>query len=196
MRTSIEALQKNAALEVEGTFIAELRSEVKRQLTYINAVDSILASKCCGKRNRFVGKEQASGNVDIGGNQYQTNIKAKNWIYDGMTAAELRLRYFSRSASWNVTNCPIETPFASAGVCIDCTGRAPYWSMRLERCVGCPKQSYYNATSRSCWKTYVSQQSSEEYHVVQPIREKEEHVAPLKGKLIKKEIISRRRTTK
>lgn len=157
VRTSIETLQKDAALEGENKFMDELRSEVKRQLVYTNNVEAILNSKCCGKRSRQVGSQVASGTADIGRSQYQTNLRAKNWIYDGMTKAELRLRYFSRAASWNVTNCPLATPFASAGECINCQGRTPYWSMRLERCVGCPKNGYFNATSRTCWVTFSSQ---------------------------------------
>lgn len=194
VRTAIEALQKNTALEGENAAPNELRREIKKQLGYVSSIESILNSQCCGRRNRQVGNEQASGEADIGRSQYQTNLKAKNWIYDGMTSSELRLRYFSRASRWNVTNCPLATPFASAGECINCEGSTPYWSMRLERCVGCPKNGYFNATSRSCWITYTSQESSESYHVVKPIRERDESVEPLKGKVIKKEVITRKRT--
>jgi hypothetical protein len=71
----------------------------------------------------------------------------------------------------NVTNCPIDTPFASGGDCINCEGATPYWSMKLERCVGCPKGAYFNQTSRSCWRTVISQEDSESYEVVRPVKE-------------------------
>lgn len=161
VKAAIAALQKDSALEGENKFMDEVRSEVKRQLSYINSVEAILNSQCCGKRKNLIGGEKASGLADIGASQYQTNLRAKNWIYDGMTSSELRLRYFSRASSWNITNCPLEKPFASAGECINCEGSTPYWSMRLERCVGCPKGGYFNATSRSCWITYESKESSE-----------------------------------
>jgi hypothetical protein len=67
--------------------------------------------------------------------------------------------------------------------------------MRLERCVGCPNGTYLNQTSRSCWKTDRSQEKSEFYDIVKPVKELDVEVAPLKGKVIKKQIITKRRST-
>jgi hypothetical protein len=63
----------------------EVKAEAARQLVYVNNIENILNSKCCGKKGQFVGQKSASGITDIGKNQYQTNLKAKNWIYGGMT---------------------------------------------------------------------------------------------------------------
>jgi hypothetical protein len=113
-------LQKDTSLEIKCKLIEEVKAEASRQLSYVNNFESILNSKCCGRKGQFVGQQTASGIADIGRSQYQTNLKAKNWIYGGMTPSELKLRYFSRAASMNVTNCPIETPFASGGDCVEC----------------------------------------------------------------------------
>lgn len=160
LRQSIEVLQKNAALEVECRLMQDVKSEAQRQLGYVDGLDKILKSDCCGKRTSSTSTQSASGIADLSTSQYQTNIKAKNWIYDGLSASELRLRYFSWSASRNVTNCPIETPFASGGKCINCEGDSPIWSMRLERCLGCPAGSVFNESSKSCWKSETNIKTS------------------------------------
>jgi hypothetical protein len=61
--------------------------------------------------------------------------------------------------------------------------------MRLERCVGCPNGTYLNQTSRSCWKTDRSQEKSEFYDIVKPVKELDVEVAPLKGKVIKESAV-------
>lgn len=87
LRQSIVALQKNAALEVQCKLMEELKSEATRQLGYVDGLDQILKAECCGKRTSATKEESASGIADLSTSQYITNIKAKNWIYDGLTAS-------------------------------------------------------------------------------------------------------------
>jgi hypothetical protein len=100
----------------------KIKTEVRRQMQFVQVLSETLNAACCGtyKSRARTTSQQASGLADVSRNLYQTNIKASNWIYGGLTPSELRLRYFSRSASKNVTNCPISTPFFDGQRCINC----------------------------------------------------------------------------
>ncbi len=96
-----------------------------------------------------------------------------------MTEAELRLRYFSRSASRSVINCPIETPFASGNTCINCEGNSPIWNMRLQRCVRCPNGFTFKESTKTCVGVVSNSQSETQIKVVTPIVEEEVAEAPI-----------------
>lgn len=113
-----------------------------------------------------------SGETDLSSNIYQTNIKATNWIYGGLTQSQLRLRYFSRSASRNVTNCPLETPFFNGKECINCVGNFPFWDMAKEKCSACAPDFKYNQAARDCEQVITKTQTREVSVIVKPIRQK------------------------
>jgi hypothetical protein len=110
--------------------------------------------------------------TDLSSNTYQTNIKANNWIYGGLTQSQLRLRYFSKSASLNVTNCPLETPFFNGEKCINCAGAFPFWDMAKEKCSNCAPNFKYSETDRDCIRSKVIE-AKEVAVVVKPLRQRE-----------------------
>ena len=123
----------------------DLQSEILRQKQYISVIEQSFNSPCCGGyKIKTLRAQVASGVTDLSGSIYQTNIKAKNWIYGGLTQSQLRLRYFSRSASRNVTNCPLETPFFNGKKCINCGGEFPFWDMAKEKCSNCAVNFVYS----------------------------------------------------
>lgn len=193
IRQSLSAVSGDQAIKRDCPLAVAVRAEVARQNKYVEVLEQTLSALCCGKRDSSAWRQSATGFADLSNSQYQTNLKARNWIYGGMTAAELRLRYFSRSASANVTNCPLATPFASGGSCINCEGEVPIWNMRLERCVRCPAGSSFNESTKTCWQTVESQQSASIYHVVNPLIEKDVEVEPLRGKVIRETKITKRK---
>lgn len=121
IRDSLNSLGRVVSGVPQCEQVQSIKSEVRRQLQFMKVVDETLNAQCCGTKSRGQNKsEQASGLTDVSQNTYQTNIKAANWIYGGLTPSELRLRYFSWSSSRNVTNCPIATPFFNGRSCINC----------------------------------------------------------------------------
>lgn len=131
IRRALSAVASDQAIREKCALAEAVQAEVARQTRYVDALEQTLGARCCGKRDQSAWKQSASGFADLSNSQFQTNLKARNWIYGGMSASELRLRYFSRAASANVTNCPLSTPFASGGVCVNCEGDSPLWDMRL-----------------------------------------------------------------
>lgn len=179
--------------------IRELESELIRQRQYINIVEQSFNSPCCGGHKvKHIHPQTPSGLTDISVNLFQTNIKAKNWIFGGMTQSQLRLRYFSRSASRNVTNCPLETPFFDGKSCINCAGEFPFWDMAKEKCSNCAANFLYNEGDRDCVRQKSSGSSSTttttKEVIVKPLRQKRvsEIVEAIRGPKIIKTI----RTTK
>lgn len=123
IKDSFDSLARVVGAIPQCEQISKIKSEVRRQLQYIKTLEETLNAPCCGSyKFKARGTEQATGLADVSRNAYQTNMKASNWIYGGLTPSELRLRYFSRSASLNVTNCPLSTPFFDGQKCINCQG--------------------------------------------------------------------------
>jgi hypothetical protein len=155
--------------------VTELQSEVLRQKQYINIIEQSFNSPCCGGyKIKKLHPQTASGETDLAVSTYQTNIKAKNWIYGGMTQSQLRLRYFSRSASRNITNCPLETPFFNGQNCINCVGDFPFWDMAKEKCSNCAANFKYSESDRDCIRAKSTKRESRETTViVKPLRQKQ-----------------------
>jgi hypothetical protein len=55
--------------------------------------------------------EKARGIVNLNGSYFKNNLKAENWYYGSTTASDYKIYIFKRSSSYNLTNCPLETPF-------------------------------------------------------------------------------------
>lgn len=151
----------------------QIKSEVRRQLQFVKLLDEALNAQCCGTyKYKSKGPESASGLADLSRSAFQTNMKASNWIYGGLTPSELRLRYFSRSASRNITNCPLATPFFDGKNCINCEGEFPFWDMAKERCAQCAKYYTFSEKNRDCLQS-TFYESKEVEVTVPPISQSE-----------------------
>ena len=53
---------------------------------------------------------------------FKNNLKAENWYYGSTTASDFKIYMFKRSASYNLTSCPLATPFVNDHdqVCFNC----------------------------------------------------------------------------
>ncbi len=80
-----------------------------KTLTYIQLINETLDGKYCpGNR---ASEQKASGLVNLNLSFYKNNLNAKNWYYGTTTASDYKIYLFTQAATYNLTNCPIETPF-------------------------------------------------------------------------------------
>jgi hypothetical protein len=82
-----------------------------------------LNSGCLQKPYEFI-PEDPSGLVNLANSLYKDNLKAPNWIYGNITEADYRLYLFSLSTQYNLTSCPLATPYVdiSSKRCYACAG--------------------------------------------------------------------------
>lgn len=194
IKESLNSLNRVTSGVPQCDQIQPIKGEVRRQLQYIKTVEENLNAPCCGTHeSKKRPNQQATGLTDVSRYTFQTNIKANNWIYGGLTRSELRLRYFSWSASRNVINCPLSTPFFNGKGCINCEGEYPYWDMAKERCAQCAKYYTFNEKNRDCVQS-TFYESKEVNVTVPPISQREvtQVVQPIFGKKIVEKIVTKR----
>jgi hypothetical protein len=76
----------------------------------------------CNRVPRSIAQEQATGLVDLNDRLLKDNLKAPNWVYGNITEEQYRLMVFAETTKFNMTTCPIETPFANKvnNTCFSC----------------------------------------------------------------------------
>lgn len=79
--------------------------------------------------------EQATGVVNLNHSYFKNNLNAKNWYYGTTTASDYKIYIFKRSATYNLTDCPLATPFVSDDE---------------QRCFNCPENSMFNLGTSKC----------------------------------------------
>jgi hypothetical protein len=79
--------------------------------------------------------EKAVGMVDLNQSYFKNNLAVGNWYYGSTTKSDYKVKMFKRSVTYNLTNCPKETPFVR-----------DYEQV----CFNCPNGSLYNLGSETC----------------------------------------------
>ena len=136
-----------------------VRSELERQLNYLETVQYALNSNCCKAaakpqtQNKETTNQSPSGFADISTHIIQTNLNAGQWIYGCLSKAEVRLRYFARTVNSNVTNCADDKPYYDGTSCISCPTDKPIWDLCLSQCTSCGN---YSKTEHICSKSSSS----------------------------------------
>ena len=93
--------------------------------------------------------EDASGLANIENSLYKDNLKAPNWIYGNITEEQYKQYLFKITTQYNLTSCPLETPFINVedGSCFACDGT---YSLGERKCVACPEGQHYDSKSNQC----------------------------------------------
>lgn len=66
--------------------------------------------------------------VNLNQSYFKNNLAAQNWFYGSITKSDYKILMFKRSATYNLTNCPINAPFVklSEQVCFNCANGSIY----------------------------------------------------------------------
>lgn len=88
--------------------IPDISKMIDDTRTYFTLVNKTLNGDFCPIR---VLNETAQGVVNLNRSYYKPNFKAANWYYGSIAKSDYKILMFKRSSSFNLTNCPIETPF-------------------------------------------------------------------------------------
>jgi hypothetical protein len=100
----------------------------------LNIISDILNSNCTKVPNELP-PQVAKGLVDLSESMYKNNLQASNWVYGNITEQEYRLQVFASSIKYNLTSCPLSTP---------------YVNQRSLECFDCPKDSKYSLGEQTC----------------------------------------------
>jgi hypothetical protein len=49
--------------------------------------------------------------VDLNLSYFRNNLESQNWYYGSTTLADYKIYLFKRAVTYNLTSCPITTPF-------------------------------------------------------------------------------------
>lgn len=76
----------------------------------------------CKRVPRIITPEGATGLVDLNDRLFKDNLKAPNWIYGNITEEQYRLLVFTETTKFNMTTCPLTSPFANKfnNTCFSC----------------------------------------------------------------------------
>jgi hypothetical protein len=119
--------------------------------SYIQNLNKTMDGDYC-PQNKTKG-EQARGVVNLNGSYFKSNLKADNWYYGSTTASDYKIYMFKRSASYNLTNCPLETPFVrdDEQVCFYCP-EGSIFNLGMQKCDTCKSDEILNIQSGQCDK--------------------------------------------
>lgn len=108
---------------------------MEKQYNYLMAIKTTVDSGCL-TRPPVIPEENPTGLVNLAESLYKDNLKATNWVYGNVTEQEYKFYLFSISSKYNLTSCPIETPYVSYDEksCIACAGT---YYVGQRKCVGC-----------------------------------------------------------
>jgi hypothetical protein len=71
-------------------------------------------------------------------NATNSNLKAPNWIYGGISDDEFKLSMFRMlTGVGNVVKCQLDVPFYDGTKCINCSGDTPYFNIGTKKCEKC-----------------------------------------------------------
>jgi len=76
---------------------------------YIKILNQTLDGKYCASRSPLL--ENVVGTVNLNMSYYKPNLIAKNWYYGSTTASDYKIYLFKRGSTFNLTTCPLNTPF-------------------------------------------------------------------------------------
>lgn len=105
---------------VDCKFIeADVNDMVDLTQDYLGFVNDTLDGKFC---QRPPLQERAVGLVDLSLSLFKSNLQASNWYYGSTTPSDYKIYMFKRASTYNLTTCPISTPYVTPGenVCFDC----------------------------------------------------------------------------
>lgn len=108
--------------------------EIQREENYLNIITEVLNSNCTKVPNELP-PQTAKGLVDLSQSKYKNNLQASNWIYGNITEEQYRLQVFAQSIKYNLTSCPIKTPYVNE---------------KTSECFDCPRDSTYNLGKKTC----------------------------------------------
>lgn len=105
-------------------------------------------SNCLQKPYQFV-EENPNGLVNLANSLYKDNLKATNWIYGSITEQDYRMNLFSLATQYNLTSCPILTPYVDQTLkkCVACFGT---YNLGEKKCYPCPEGQHYDPPTMSC----------------------------------------------
>lgn len=105
--------------------IADIDKMIDLTRDYFTVINSTLDGDYCPKKL----DEKAMGVVDISKSYAKNNLAADNWFYGSITKSDYKILMFKRSATYNLTSCPIDTPFVR---------------FKEQACFNCPKNNMFN----------------------------------------------------
>jgi hypothetical protein len=73
--------------------------------------------------------------VNLNNSFFKNNLNAKNWFYGSTTASDYKIYLFKRASTFNLTNCPLDTPFVKDD---------------QQVCFNCPEGSIFDLGSQAC----------------------------------------------
>jgi hypothetical protein len=135
---SIE-LNEKAAVQylstcIDCAFIANNLLNIQNQTgLYISNLNRTLDGFYCDTSR--VNSESAKGLVNLNNSYFKCNLQAKNWYFGSTTASDYKMYMFKRSASYNLTSCPLATPFVKDSE---------------QNCFDCPEGSIFNLGKQQC----------------------------------------------
>lgn len=164
----MKALKYDLALQERCPKMDAVRSELQRQLNYLETVQYALNSNCCSVPKKVtkervgasIPAQNPSGFTDISTHIIQTNLNAGQWIYGCLSKSEVKLRYFARAVNANVTNCPDAKPYFNNVSCVSCPSERPIWDLCLGKCTRCSPGTQYNNREHTCSRSSSSSSSS------------------------------------
>ena len=121
-------------------------------------MNSTLHSECCWVPKKIL-PETPTGLVNVNMSYYKNNLNAPNWFYGNIKEQDYKYKIFSRATKYNLTNCPIETPYVleENNICFPCDPKGAY-NLGTKKCVNCAKGEHFNRTEKKCGKcdeTYI-----------------------------------------
>lgn len=124
-----------------------------KNYNYLTAINTTVNSGCL-TRPPPQENQNATGMVDLSKSLYKDNLKAPNWVYGNITEAQYKYYLFSKSAQYNLTSCPLATPYVSVDEksCIKCAGT---YKIGERECVTCPDGQHYVESTAKCEATAV-----------------------------------------
>jgi hypothetical protein len=60
-------------------------------------------------------EQRAVGLVEVSKSYLKNNLDARNWYYGSTTKSDYKIKIFKKSASFNLTSCPLQKPFVRSG---------------------------------------------------------------------------------
>lgn len=90
-------------------------------------------------------KQQSTGMVNLNSSYFKSNLNAKNWFYGSTTVSDYKIYLFKRSATYNLTNCPLSKPFVkdSEQICFNCPD-GKMFNLGLQSCDNCKPNEMLN----------------------------------------------------
>ena len=114
---------------------------------YHSYINSTLDGKFCSSASL---NEQPSGFVNLNHSYFKNNLKATNWYYGSTTASDYKIYLFKRSATYNLTDCPLATPFVGEDQsCLNCPPNS-FFNLGSSKCDSCSAQQILNINSGVC----------------------------------------------